>query len=187
MRSTMIVGLVLAVLFVADGRAKSPSYSVRVKSVLNESGMERREPRVVKFPGGQATIESTGASEHIVVTGDDGKMRSESWCPMESGTYDQLSKFFKDFQTATKTGQADVLPLLRFPFRVNGGGGRTLTRVDDLKRQYRQVFTARVVKRIQGEEPAAVFCRNGQAMMGDGSIWVHAEGGVVKADVLNRW
>jgi hypothetical protein len=53
-------------------------------------------------------------------------------------------------------------------------------------RLYHDIFSAPVVEKIRAAQPRALFCRNGRAMLGNGVLWAHAEGGVALADVLNK-
>lgn len=176
-RSTSVIALIVFSVTNAGATAR-----------IIEATPKQTPPRVIKTLKGEVRVETVSDGEKITAVGADGKTISESTCFKDDGTYDQLSAFFKTFQEAVKDGrEADVIALLRFPFRVNGGGGRTYANATALKRQYRQVFTTKMVKRIAGEDPAAIFCRNSQAMTGEGLVWAHAEAGVVKADVLNRF
>jgi len=145
------------------------------------------QPRIVSFPGGRATVATDGIAEHVVVTGADGHLASESWCPRESGTYDELVALFERLQAAVASQEAEsVARLLRFPFRVNENGARTIDTPGELVRRYHDIFSAPVVEKIRTAQPRALFCRNGSAMLGDGLFMAHAEGGVALADVLNK-
>lgn len=55
----------------------------------------------------------------------------------------------------------------------------------ELARQYGQVFSNSVLKDIQAAEPAAIFCRDGRAMMGNGLVSARRDTGRVAVDVVN--
>jgi hypothetical protein len=61
-----------------------------------------------------------------------------------------------------------------------------LRNAESLLRAYDQVFTPQVRDRIRAAEPAAVFCCNGQAMLGDGVVWATASMGVARLVAVNQ-
>jgi hypothetical protein len=145
-----------------------------------------RPNRIVKFPGGQVTIDADRGTEHLIVTDAAGEVLSESWCDSESGSYDELALLFRRFREAVGTGDvAAVAKLVRFPLRVNRDTERKISNSTELVRRYGNLFTRAVVDAIRKAEPDAVFCRSGSAMFGDGVAWAHSAAGRVAIDVLN--
>ena len=51
---------------------------------------------------------------------------------------------------------------------------------------YAKVFTPQVLELIRRAEPAAVFCQDGQGMLGDGVVWAIVSSGTAKAAVINQ-
>jgi hypothetical protein len=78
-----------------------------------------------------------------------------------------------------------VAELVGYPLRVNGAQKRNIQDRAELLRRYSQVFTAAVIKEIRAAEPAAIFCRDGQAMIGNGAVWVSVEKGRGAVRVVN--
>ena len=72
-----------------------------------------------------------------------------------------------------------------YPLQVNAKGPLSLGNGAALSKAYQEVFTPKVLAAVRDAEPAAVFCRDGQAMLGDGVIWAVASGGSAKAVVVN--
>jgi hypothetical protein len=64
-----------------------------------------------------------------------------------------------------------VVKLVDYPLRVNAKKPLVLQNAAALTTSYDKVFTATVQEKIQNAEPAAVFCRDGRAMLGDGLLW----------------
>jgi hypothetical protein len=87
------------------------------------------------------------------------------------------------------TGRGDrtaVVKLVEYPFRVNGKKHLTFRDEVSLLKDYDKVFTPQVLDRIRKAEPAAVFCRDGLGMLGDGVVWARASKGMAKVEVINR-
>lgn len=141
---------------------------------------------MVKFAGGQVTVDLDGDGERVRVTDAEGQLQSESWCPSEFGTFDQLHSFFADFKAALISGDSRrVAELVRYPLRVNDVHRMTIKNKAQLLRRYAQVFTAPVLSDIRTAEPAAIFCRHGAAMIGSGAVWVSGNNGRVAVEVVN--
>ena len=112
--------------------------------------------RTITFAGGSASVERVGDSERVVVSHRDGKLLSESWCDQETGSYDELVALFRRSQRAVVAkDRRSVASLVRFPLQVNGANAE------------------------------AVFCRHGQAMLGNGVVWGHVDHGQAGVDVVN--
>jgi hypothetical protein len=142
------------------------------------------ENRVVTFATGSTIVDSSGGTDHVVVKDAKGNVTSESWC--ESGTYDAYVTLFTKLKDAVggKDRRA-VLNLVAFPFRMNGPKVSVFRNEASLAKRYDTVFTPKVVEKIRKAEPAAVFCRNGEGMLGDGVIWATPSKGSALATVLN--
>jgi len=144
-------------------------------------------PRVLSFNGGRVVVERQSNLDHVTVTDNAGKLQSESWCPLESGSYDELLTFFKRFVAALEVADTDTVVLLvRYPLRVNRATNIEISDPGILLRRYSEIFNPAVVNQLRNAVPEVIFCRNGSAMIGDGILWAHAEGGHVALDVLNK-
>jgi hypothetical protein len=148
---------------------------------------EAAAARTIKFTGGSATVERTGDREKVVVSDRNGKLVSESWCDQETGTYDELVTLFRQLQRAVVAkDRHSVASLVRFPLQVNGARHESIRGSAALLRRYEQIFANDVTKKIAEANAEAVFCRGGQAMLGDGVVWGHVDHGKVGIDVVNR-
>jgi hypothetical protein len=78
------------------------------------------------------------------------------------------------------------MKLVGYPIQVNAKRSLSLGSAAALSKAYEKVFTPKVLEAVRKAEPAAVFCRNGQGMLGDGVIWAVASGGTAKATVVNQ-
>jgi hypothetical protein len=149
--------------------------------------------RTINVAGGTVTVERERADseerERVTVRSASGTLESDSWCPAEFGTYDELSDFFTRLQRAIEQrGIATVSALARYPLRVNAKDGKTL-RIGspaELRRRYDDVFTERVVSQIGAAVPAKLFCRSGFATIGNGVIWASRAKGRVLFDSINQ-
>jgi hypothetical protein len=151
------------------------------------SQQETKSIRSLTIQGGRVLVEQEGSVDHVSILDSKGELTSESWCPLETGGYDELSSFFKRFVAAVKSSNAEsVSSLVRYPLRVNGTPRLTIPDQRSFVRRYAEVFDSAAIKKVQAATPEAVFCRNGQAMIGDGVLWAHAERGKVALDVVNR-
>ena len=134
------------------------------------SGTKDGNARTVNFPGGRVAIETRKGVDHLVVTDGKGRVRSESWC--DSARFDDYSSLFANLKKAiTRGDRVTVLKLVGYPLRVNSTKMRLLRDAKSLARSYDEVFTKGVLEKIRNSEPAALFCRNGAAMLGDGVVW----------------
>jgi|SoiMethySBSTD1v2_1073268.scaffolds.fasta_scaffold33162_6 hypothetical protein len=131
--------------------------------------------RIVKFAEGSTSIEAVGRVEHVVVRDTKGNVISESRC--DSGTFDEyLALFTKLRDAVSRADRSAVVKLVNYPLRVNGKKPLVLQNAASLTKSYEKVFTVTVQEKIRKAEPAAVFCRDGRAMLGDGIIWATATG-----------
>jgi hypothetical protein len=153
---------------------------------VSMSATESSPTHVITFPGGSVTVAQADGQERVRITDSNGQLHAESFCPAESGTFDQLRAFFIDFKAAVTSGNSHkVAELVGYPLRVNGAQKKDIKNRAEMLRRYSQVFAAPVLKEIRAAEPAAVFCRDGQAMIGNGAVWVSAEKGRVSVSVVN--
>jgi hypothetical protein len=152
--------------------------------LLVASVASAEESRVVTFATGSTTIDSHGGSDHVVVKDAKGNVTSESSC--EAGTYDAYVTLFTKLKDAVAgKDRRAVVKLVAFPFRMNGPKARVFRNEASLTERYDTVFTPKVVEKIRKGEPAAVFCRNGEGMLGDGVIWATPSKGSALATVLS--
>jgi hypothetical protein len=175
--STFVVALVL---MASSSRAAEPSGAgVKVAGAA--------AVRTINIARGRATVERAGDGEKVVVTDDNGSVLSESWCDDKTGSYDEIVALFHRLQkTVAARDSQSVATLLRFPLQVNGAKRLTINSRAVLLRRYDRVFRSDVIEKIVGAEAAAVFCRNGQAMFGDGIVWAHVDHGRAGIDVVSQ-
>ena len=120
----------------------------------------------------------------MVVKDTQGKVLSESWC--DSGTFDAyLALFTKLKESVARGDRSGVVKLAAYPFRVNAKKPLVFRNEASLLKGYDKTFTPRVLKKIREAEPAAVFCRNGEGMLGDGVVWAKVSTGTAKVAVVN--
>ena len=188
---TFVAIAVLAVVPAEQSRSvgdhdRAPASESAPGAAVGMSATECNPTRVITFPGGSVTVVQADGQELVRITDSNGQLQAESFCPAESGTYDQLRAFFIDFKAAVTSGNSHkVAELVGYPLRVNGAQKRSIQDGAELRRRYSQVFTAAVLKEMRSAEPAAVFCRDGQAMIGNGAVWVSTEKGRVAVSVVN--
>lgn len=152
-----------------------PSVAV-ILALLVAVGELGSQPTILQFPGGHTSVDSKGDVDHVVVQDGKGNMMSESWC--DSGRFSDYVALFAKFKDAlAKRNRDATLGLVDYPFRVNGGKKPLVFKTaSSLSKAYARVFTPGVLEKIGKAEPAAVFCRDGQAMIGDGIVWANRTG-----------
>jgi hypothetical protein len=145
-------------------------------SALAVASLAGSSNRVVEFPGGRTFVDSLGEADHVLVQDLKGNVKSDSLC--DSGRFSDYFVLFIRFRDAIAGGDKEaVLHLLDYPFRVNGPQTPLVfKKASRLSKSYSQVFTAEVQKQIRDAEPAALFCRNGQAILGSGVVWANRSG-----------
>jgi hypothetical protein len=179
-RLVMLTLICVVVVISSDALATSASEQEQSKSHVSAA-------RVISFSGGRVVVQRQNNLDHVTVTDNAGKLQSESWCPLESGSYDELLTFFKRFVAALAVADTDTVVLLvRYPLRVNRAKNIEISDPETLLHRYAEVFNPAVVKQIRNTAPEAIFCRNSSAMIGNGIVWAHAERGHVALDVLNK-
>lgn len=135
-------------------------------------------PRVVKFTDGSASIDAEGGVDHVVVRDTKGNVTSESRCG--AGTFDKYFALFTKLNDAVaRADRAAIVNLIAYPLRVNGKKPLAFRNAAALTNNYDKVFTAEVQAKIRKAEPAAVFCWDGRAMLGDGVVWATGKGVVI--------
>src|SRR5579862_395382 len=134
-----------------------------ILALLVALGEPDSQPTIVQFPGGHTSVNSKGDVDHVVVQDAKGNMTSESWC--DSGRFSDYFALFSKFKDALARGNRDAaLGLVDYPFRVNSGKKPLVFKTaSSLSKGYTRVFTPGVLEKIGKAEPAAVFCRDGQA------------------------
>jgi hypothetical protein len=140
--------------------------------------------RIVQFIGGQTTIISKDGVDYVVVKDQQGNVMAESVC--DSATFDDYFGLFSKLKVALIQGdRQSVLGLVAYPFRVNAETPLIFQNEASLLKSYDKVFTPSVLAKIQKAEPAIVFCRDEQAMFGNGMIWARRSNSGVAATVVN--
>ncbi len=125
---------------------------------------------VIRHSAGVTTVERTADADHVVVNDVQGNVVSESYC--EPNTFDSYRAVFAQAQEAlAKKDRAAVAKLFAYPLRVNAPKPISLRNEAALLKSYDKVFTPAVLEAVGAAEPAAVFCRNGEGMLGDGVFW----------------
>jgi hypothetical protein len=150
-------------------------------------GSSQASTRIVKFTGGSTAIDSEDRVDHVVVKGTRGEVISESSCDVETGTFDDYFALFTKLKAALARGdRKSVVKLVSYPFQVNAEKPLVVRNEASLLKKYDRVFTPSVLETIRKSEAAAVFCRDGAGMLGDGVIWATGSSGSVSATVLNQ-
>jgi hypothetical protein len=102
-------------------------------------------------------------------------------------TYDDYFALFRKLKTAVIAGdRQSVTKILHYAFPVNAKKKHIFRSAEAVMKTYDKIFAPRVLDRIRTAEPAAVFCRDGTAMLGNGVIWADRSAGNVAAIVLNQ-
>jgi hypothetical protein len=171
MRLSAITALLLLVVSVSSAADK-------------QSGTPRTPARSVKFATGETAIDSDGETDHVVVKDTRGEVVSESWC--DSGAFDAYFALFTRLKEALARGdRSAVVKLVAYPLRVNGKKPLVFRSEASLLKSYDKIFTPQIVDKIRKAEPAAVFCRDGDGMFGDGVIWANVTARGAAATVIN--
>jgi len=131
--------------------------------------------RVVKFAGGSTVIDHEHGEDHVVVRDKNGSVTAESHC--DSGTFDDYFSLFTKLRDAmSRSDRHVVIGLVSYPFRVNGKKPFVVRNAASLAARYDEIFTDHVRAEVRRAEPAAVFCRDGLAMLGNGVVWARRQG-----------
>jgi hypothetical protein len=129
--------------------------------------------RVVKFAGGEAIVERRGLDEHVVVERRE-RASSISDCDTTTGTYDQIVAFSAAVKNAARhDDRAALASFMAYPLRVNARNGKSsfVATKAHLFEHFDSVFDTQVLEKLVAMEPHDVFCRNGQSMFADGTLW----------------
>ena len=149
-----------------------------------EPGASSGSTRTIKHAVGETIVESGGHGDHVIIRDAEGKTTAESWC--EPGAFDAYVALFTALKSSTGRGdRTGVVKMIAYPLRVNAKKPRTVRDEAALSKAYDRVFTPRVLDMIAKAEPAAVFCRNGQGMLGNGVVWARVSDGTAKVRVIN--
>lgn len=158
--------------------------SVSVTADGQQSGTLKKSVRTVKFAAGETVIESGSDTDHVIVKDSQGNVTAESHC--DSGSFDAYVTLFTKLRESLARGDRSVVvKLADYPLRVNSKSPLSIRDQVDLSKSYDKVFTPQVLEKIRKAEPAAVFCRDGLGMLGDGVVWAIVSGGTAKATVIN--
>lgn len=143
--------------------------------------------RVVKFSGGEAIVERRGMDEHVVVKRH-GREVAISDCDTTTGTYDRVVAFASAVKTAARRGdRVRLASLMMYPVQVNVAPGKHVFVATKraLLARFDSVFDAQMLRKLAGIEPHEVFCRNGQSMLADGTLWASMIDGKLFGTVVN--
>lgn len=119
----------------------------------------------------------------------EGKVRAESECDSSVGSYEQIVGVAKALQVYVTNADA-VGAFVSYPLTVNSELGKKHVDIPSKKAlvaHYNDVFTPSVIERIKKSNPHEVVCRNGMAMIGNGTVWFAEDrDGQVKLAVVNQ-
>lgn len=171
---------------------KTHQFATAIFSLATSAAISAEAPDssyVVTFPGGSTTVEVFGRVEHIVVRDVDGKVRSDSECGGLVGNYEQIVGVAKALQLYV-TNADSVGAFVSYPLKVNSEFGKKHVDIPSRKAltaRYADVFSPSVIERITKSNPHEVFCRDGMAMIGNGTVWFAEDrDGQMKLSVVNQ-
>lgn len=125
--------------------------------------------------------------DHIVTKSATGETIAESWCVVEDGSYDEFAGLFTRLVAALAAHDVKtVAALMQYPLTVNGTRPTRIRGAAILESRFDQVFTPKIVAALRAAEVADVFCKNGTAMLADGTVWASKEKGRVGVFVVNQ-
>ena len=158
-----------------------------VMTMCNPSNADAQQSgtRTITFPGGETVVETGSDTDHVIIRHASGEVAAESWC--ESGTFDAYVELFRTLKRVAPRGdRAAVAKLIAYPLRVYGTKASTVRTEAALLAAYDTVFTPQVLAAIRKAEPAAVFCRDGQGMLGDGVVWARVSRAHARVSSINQ-
>ena len=136
----------------------------------------------------RASSRMSGSMESSSPGSEQPRLRNKLDCSRSSHVVLIRSDHHEHAPNTASLGRGDraaVLKLVRYPLRVNSKKALTFRNEASLSKAYDKIFTSQVLATINKAEPAALFCRDGQGMLGDGVIWAGASEGAAKAEVIN--
>lgn len=143
--------------------------------------------RSIPITTGTVVVTREDDADHIVTKSATGETMGESWCVVSDGSYDEFARLFTRLVTAIGAHDVNVVAsLMQYPLTVNAARARTIRNETQFKAGYDRIFTPKVVKTLSAAQVADVFCKNGTAMIADGTVWAAKEKGRVGVFVVNQ-
>lgn len=143
-----------------------------------------KAPETISYSSGKTIVKTGPQGDQVTLLDAQGQLAGESVC--DAGSFAAYLSLFTALRDAARQGKQDALAAtIAYPLRVNGGKVRSVRDDAALRKNFAQVFTGPVIAAIGKAEPAAVFCRNGQAMFGDGVVWAELRGKQARVVVIN--
>ncbi|WP_155845286.1 hypothetical protein [Chitinilyticum aquatile] len=143
-----------------------------------------KAPETISYSSGKTIVKTGPQGDQVTLLDAQGQLAGESVC--DAGSFAAYQSLFTVLRDAARQGKQDALTAtIAYPLRVNGGKVRSMRDDAALRKNFAQVFTGPVIAAIGKAEPAAVFCRNGQAMFGDGVVWAELRGKQARVVVIN--
>ncbi|HET7543892.1 MAG TPA: hypothetical protein VFK05_28670 [Polyangiaceae bacterium] len=141
----------------------------------------RTEQRFPLRNGGTAVVDQ---DDHVLLLAADGGVTAESSCGVNGIAYRRAVTFFSEVVRLIGASDKNALAdLMSFPLSASVAVN---SRAEFL-RHYPRIFPPAEVTAISAADPAAIFCRNGAFMLGDGLIWAQAdETGAYRMTTINR-
>ncbi|MBE9609521.1 hypothetical protein [Chitinilyticum piscinae] len=138
----------------------------------------------ISYSSGKTIVKTGPQGDQVTLLDAQGQLAGESVC--DAGSFAAYLSLFTVLRDAARQSKQDALAAtIAYPLRVNGGKVRSVRDDAALRKNFAQVFTGPVIAAIGKAEPAAVFCRNGQAMFGDGVGWAELRGKQARVVVIN--
>lgn len=161
-----------------------------IRTIALKNGQVQIERQNHAFVHGEAgRLREQGAIDMVMIVDAAGATVSESACSHASGSYDDYHAFFRTLAQAVKTDDVKQLSsLVGYPLQVNQGNGKRPLVIADataFRAKYARIFDGKTRSAILEAEPAAVFCRQGMAMIGHGIVWASGQSGRVALSVVN--
>ena len=162
--------------------------AIRTIPIKNgEVQIERQNHAYVHGEAGR--LREHGAIDMVMIVDAAGATVSESACSHVSGSYDDYHAFFLGLAQAVKADDVKQLSsLVRYPLQVNQGKGKrplVIANATAFREKYARIFDRKTRSAILESEPAAVFCKQGSAMIGHGIVWARGLSGRVALSVVN--
>lgn len=139
--------------------------------------------------GAAGRLREHGAIDMVMIVDASGATVSESACSHASGSHDDYHAFFRTLAQAVKADDVKQLSsLVRYPLQVNQGKGKrplVIANAAEFREKHARIFDVKTRSAILAAEPAAVFCKQGSAMIGHGIVWASGQSGRVALSVVN--
>lgn len=134
----------------------------------NVAASTRAAPTEQRLPLRDGRTVIVDSDDHVVILAADGGVGSDSWCGTYGISYRRAVVFLSEVIRLVEAADKHALvELIGFPLRASVP---VKSRADFLRR-YDQILPPSEVAAISRADPAAIFCRDGAFMLGDGEIW----------------